>query len=74
MSQKVSFAPRARPSDQPEQEPRREDVKADLRELQRLMEAFGSELEKLDEALLTLSAYVTRMRDSAVSGSNRVLH
>ena len=72
MSQKASFAPRAPTGDQPE--PRREDVRADLRELQRLMEAFGSELEKLDEALRTLSAYVTRMRDRAVSGSNRVLH
>jgi hypothetical protein len=44
-----------------------------LREVERLMGAFGTELKKLEESLETLAAYVTRLRTVSGSGGN-VLH
>jgi len=46
----------------------------DLGELARLMEDFGAELAKLDEALKTLTAYLGRMRAQADPHERRVLH
>ena len=51
----------------------------DLNEVQRLMKEFAGELRKLDEALETLSAYVTRLRTqtqerSPSVGRSRILH
>lgn len=49
------------------------DPPSDLVEVQRLMKAFTTELVKLEEALETLSAYVTRMR-TQTAPTDRVLH
>ena len=47
----------------------------DLREIQRLLGAFGDEMRKLDEALRVLSAYVQRMRTkSRVPERSRTVH
>jgi hypothetical protein len=46
----------------------------DLDEMQRLMAAFAGELQKLDEALRTLSAYLTRLRDQALPVDPATLH
>ncbi len=45
----------------------------DLGEIQRLMQDFSAELQKLDEALEVLAAYVVRMRGHATS-KNSTLH
>jgi len=46
----------------------------DLGELARLMEDFGAELAKLDEALKILTAYLGRMRAQADPQERRILH
>jgi hypothetical protein len=46
----------------------------DAAQLQRLMRGFAGELRKLDEALRTLNAYVTRMRTRSAPPSSRTLH
>jgi len=46
---------------------------ADMEEVQRLMSSFSTELSKLEEALETLSAYVTRMK-TQTSPARRLLH
>ncbi len=46
----------------------------DLSEIKRLMNGFVNELKKLDEALQILSAYVGRMRKSAITGHTGKLH
>jgi hypothetical protein len=46
----------------------------DLDEMQRLMTAFAGELQKLDEALRALSAYLTRLRDQATPVLPAALH
>ena len=45
----------------------------DLGEMQQLMDDFGSELRKLDEALEVLAAYVVRMRTQS-DADDRLLH
>ncbi len=48
---------------------------AGIEEVQRLMGAFTVELRKLEEALETLAAYVTRMRtQTRAKQPDRVLH
>lgn len=47
----------------------------EVSEVGRLLDAFGGELEKLDEALRTLSAYVERMRSqTAPADDERMIH
>ncbi len=47
----------------------------EVNEMGRLVDAFGGELEKLDEALRTLGAYVERMRTQTASDDDeRVIH
>ena len=47
----------------------------EVNELGRLVDAFGGELEKLDEALRTLGAYVERMRSqTGQDDDERVIH
>jgi len=47
----------------------------DVDEVGRLMSAFGGELEKLDEALRVLAAYLERMRaQSGAGASERRVH
>ncbi len=46
----------------------------DLDEMQRLMAAFAGELQKLDEALRALSAYLTRLREQAAPVLPAALH
>ena len=47
----------------------------DLREIERMLGAFGDELQKLDEAMGILSAYVERMRTRATPApKNLTLH
>lgn len=43
-------------------------------EIQRLIQDFASELRKLDEGLLVLTAYLVRLRDRAAPMSTRLLH
>lgn len=45
-----------------------------LEEVQRLLGAFTNELSKLEEALETLAAYVTRMRAQTVHSRGETLH
>ncbi|MDJ0787875.1 MAG: hypothetical protein QNK05_13780 [Myxococcota bacterium] len=45
-----------------------------LEEVQRLLGAFTDELQKLEEALETLAAYVTRMRSQTVHSRGQTLH
>lgn len=45
----------------------------DVEEIGRLMAGFVCELEKLDEALQLLAAYLTRLRDKSIP-PGRVLH
>jgi hypothetical protein len=59
----------------------RADVAADLataqrelRQLERLMGGFATELRKLDEVLEVLAAYVRRMRTTVGDGSDPLLH
>lgn len=47
---------------------------AGLEEVQRLLGAFTSELQKLEEALETMAAYVTRMRTQTVTSRGETLH
>lgn len=50
-----------------------ERVTADLEEIHHLLSGFADELQKLDEALETLSAYLVRLQSQAISG-DRTLH
>jgi hypothetical protein len=47
---------------------------ADMAEIQRLMEGFADELQKLDEGLRILSAYVTRMRSRSSRDEPPIVH
>ncbi len=46
----------------------------DVREIQRLMEGFASELQKLEEGLRMVSAYVVRMQERARRDRQSFLH
>ena len=46
----------------------------DVREIQRLMEGFADELQKLEEGLRIVSAYVVRMQERATRDRQRLLH
>ena len=46
----------------------------DLAEIQRLVEGFSDELQKLDEGLRILSAYVTRMRSRTSKDESPIVH
>jgi hypothetical protein len=46
----------------------------DMNEVSLLMEDFGTELRKLDEALKTLAAYLGRMRARVGTERGRLLH
>lgn len=46
----------------------------DVREVERLLGAFGGELKKLDEVLEVLAAYAQRMREKPAKSANRTLH
>jgi hypothetical protein len=46
----------------------------DVREIQRLMEGFAGELQKLEEGLRIVSAYVIRMQERARRDRQRFLH
>lgn len=46
----------------------------DVREIQRLMEGFADELQKLEEGLRIVSAYVVRMQERATRDRQRFLH
>ncbi len=46
----------------------------ELREMERLLDAFSDEMRKLDEALQTLAAYVERMRSQAPEAEPQTLH
>ena len=59
----------------------RADVAADLaraqrelRQLERLMGGFATELRKLDEVIEVLTAYVRRMRSTVGVGASSLLH
>jgi prefoldin subunit 5 len=52
----------------------RQRLRRDVDEIARLMEDFAAELEKLDEALKTLAAYLGRMRSRTGGEQERVLH
>ncbi len=45
-----------------------------LREVQQLMDSFGGELKKLDEAVKILAAYVERMRSRANPAPDQIVH
>ncbi len=47
---------------------------ADMAEIQRLMEGFADELQKLDEGLRILSAYATRMRKRSSTDESPIVH
>lgn len=47
---------------------------AELREMQRLMEGFATELGKLEEGLQMLSAYVVRMSERSGPTPGKTLH
>ena len=49
-------------------------MQRELRQLERLMGGFGTELRKLDEVLEVLAAYVRRMRRSTGDRGERLLH
>ena len=46
----------------------------DLDEIERMMDAFVGELRKLDEAVKTLSSFVSRMRAQTGDGADRIVH
>ena len=46
----------------------------DIADVQRLMQGFGEEVQKLDEGLRMLSAYVSRLRKRAARGDAETLH
>ena len=46
----------------------------ELRQLERLMGGFATELRKLDEVLEVLAAYVRRMRGAAGDGTRHIVH
>jgi hypothetical protein len=46
----------------------------DIADVQRLMKGFGEEVQKLDEGLRMLSAYVSRLRKRAVRSGVETLH
>lgn len=46
----------------------------DVREIQRLMEGFAGELQKLEEGLRIVSAYVVRMQERAKRDREGLLH
>jgi len=46
----------------------------DVREIQRLMEGFAGELQKLEEGLRIVSAYVVRMQERARRDREGLLH
>ena len=46
----------------------------DIADVQRLMQGFGEEVQKLDEGLRMLSAYVSRLRKRAARTSIETLH
>lgn len=50
------------------------DSHRELRQLERLMGGFATELRKLDEVLEVLGAYMRRMRDSASDNGRETLH
>ena len=47
---------------------------SEIREVERMMQAFAGELSKLDETLEVLAAYVRRMRTNSDSKKARILH
>jgi hypothetical protein len=49
-------------------------MQRELRQLERLMGGFGTEIRKLDEVLEVLAAYVRRMRTSVGDGAKQLLH
>ena len=49
-------------------------MQRELRQLERLMGWFATELRKLDEVLEVLAAYARRMRSSASDGGKQLLH
>ena len=49
-------------------------MQRELRQLERLMGGFATELRKLDEVLEVLAAYARRMRSSAGEGGKQLLH
>ena len=49
-------------------------MQRELRQLERLMSGFGTEIRKLDEVLEVLAAYVRRMRTSVGDGDEQILH
>jgi hypothetical protein len=51
-----------------------EDRSRDVEEIQRLMQGFAGELVKLEEGLRIISAYVSRMQDTAGPDGSEVLH
>ncbi len=53
---------------------RRRDALPDGDEIERLMRDFAAELQKLDEGLRMLSAYVLRMRSQTVEEDPRIVH
>jgi hypothetical protein len=46
----------------------------DIADVQRLMQGFGEEVQKLDEGLRMLSAYVSRLRKRAARSGAETLH
>jgi hypothetical protein len=46
----------------------------DIADVQRLMQGFGEEVQKLDEGLRMLSAYVSRLRKRAARSDAETLH
>lgn len=50
------------------------DSHRELRQLERLMGGFATELRKLDEVLEVLGAYMRRMRESASDNGRETLH
>jgi hypothetical protein len=46
----------------------------DMADVQRLMQGFGEEVQKLDEGLRMLSAYVSRLRKRAARSGAETLH
>jgi len=46
----------------------------DMADVERLMQGFREEVQKLDEGLRMLSAYVSRMRKRAASSAGETLH
>jgi hypothetical protein len=46
----------------------------DIADVERLMQGFGEEVQKLDEGLRMLSAYVSRLRERAARSGTETLH